>query len=270
MSRALRRFGRESSFNGSDETPDPSQMRATRLEHASAGDRPRELYRTGAALSRRLQWAFSPPWEGFGEPLNGQAIRRRTFEHLVGRFCPDALVETGTFLGFTTHYLADQGVPVYTVEHSPGYFHLSRASLRGLGNVRMILGDSAAALRALSRQRPFERPLLYLDAHWTERLPLAEELECIGQTWEEALVMIDDFRVPGQPGYGFDTYGGTALELERFDLDGALAAFPSAPPEQETGGRRGTAYLARGPEAQAALRSAVDQGLLALAGRPSA
>lgn len=245
-------------------------MKSVRLQPITPGDRPREVYRTAAALSRRIQWSVAPPWEGFGQPLNGQAIRTRTFELLMREFRPDALVETGTFLGFTTRFLAGRGVPVFTVENSPGYFHVSRASLWGTTDVEMMLGDSAAGLRRLSERRSFERPLLYLDAHWNERLPLAEELACIERTWEEALVLIDDFKVPGQEGYGYDTYGGTALEIERFELDGSLAAFPAASPEEETGGRRGTAYLARGPEARAALETAIDQGLLSLAARASA
>src|SRR4051812_28068411 len=202
-------------------------MRSMRLDPAGAGDRPPEAYRTGAALTRRVQWSFSPPWQGFGEPLNGQEIRTRTFQHLLREFGPDALVETGTFLGFTTRYLAEQGLPVFTVENSPGYFNLSRASLRNTENVEMMLGDSADGLRKLAERRPFERPLFYLDAHWDDRLPLADELSCIGETWDEALVLIDDFKVPGHPGYGYDTYNGAALEIERFDLDGSIVAFPA-------------------------------------------
>lgn len=243
-------------------------MRSTRLD--SDGDRFREAVRTALAFARRLRWSSSPPWEGFGQPLNGQAIRTRTVEHLLRGFEPDALVETGTFYGFTTSYFAGHGLPVFSAENNPGYFNLSRVSLRRFDNLEVILGDSADALNELAGRRAFKRPFLYLDAHWNERLPLGEELECIARTWGEALVVIDDFHVPGQPGYGYDAYGGVALELEQFELEGALAAFPAAHPEEETGGRRGTGYLARGEGAQAALRAAVDHGLLVLAERPSA
>jgi hypothetical protein len=54
--------------------------------------------------------------------------------------------------------------------------------------------------------------LFYLDAHWNDDLPLEEELELIFSVHPHAVVMIDDFQVPDDPGYQFDEYGpGKAL-----------------------------------------------------------
>jgi predicted O-methyltransferase YrrM len=52
----------------------------------------------------------------FDPPLNGQQLRLRTVEALIRFFSPDAVIETGTFLGDSTRFFADQGLPVYSIE----------------------------------------------------------------------------------------------------------------------------------------------------------
>ena len=53
---------------------------------------------------------------------------------------------------------------------------------------------------------------VYLDAHWAEELPLAEELCIVASAWTRCVVMVDDFQVPGDSGYAYDDYGpGLAL-----------------------------------------------------------
>ena len=90
--------------------------------------------------------------------------------------------------------------------------------------------------------------LFYLDAHWEEHLPLQEELEIIFSNWNNAVVLIDDFQVPGTT-YGYDNYGpGKALTmnylkpLQHFQLS---AYFPAAEAEQETGAKRGCVVLCK-------------------------
>ena len=93
-----------------------------------------------------------------------------------------------------------------------------------------------------------ESVFAYLDAHWEEDLPLAQELEIIASNWSHAVVMIDDFRVPGDEGYGYDDYGpGKALTADYLPF-GALTdwsiLYPLAASEEETGARRGCCVLA--------------------------
>ena len=63
--------------------------------------------------------------------------------------------------------------------------------------------------------------------------------------------MIDDFEVPGDPGYGFDDYGPgkrlTAQYLPDEDLAGWRRFYPSLPSSEETGARRGSCVLV-GPD----------------------
>lgn len=182
---------------------------------------------------------------GWGGPLNGQQGRREAFAALVHSTEPAAIVETGTFRGITTEWMAQNfKEPIYTCETDPRYFHQAKQKLAPFTHVYCELKDSRAFLRDLSNILPGERPVLYyLDAHWAEDLPLREEIEIILSADDNAVVMIDDFAVPGDEGYRWDDYGpGKRLTLEIFE--GTLATeahlfFPSLPSGAETGAKRG-------------------------------
>ena len=92
------------------------------------------------------------------------------------------------------------------------------------------------------------RLFFYLDAHWGKDLPLQKELALILEQFETFAIMIDDFEVPGDPGYGFDDYGaGKQLSLRDFPLhkDKRVTCYlPSVPSSQETGLRRGAIVAA--------------------------
>lgn len=240
-------------------------MIVERLEPRSGTRRVKDWAIGARALLRRLRWSRKPPWPGFGEPFNGQALRRKAFEELVDQFAPTAFVETGTFVGSTTKYLAGFGRDTYTVEVNTGFQAVARMALRGSKNVTMICGDSAAGIQHLAHAQKITRPLAYLDAHWEERVPLAEELDCLFANWDEVLAVIDDFHVPGEPGYGYDIYAGVPLSVDGISLPpDALIAYPAAPAGSETGARRGTAFVARGSAAVAALKSAESKGLVSV------
>jgi hypothetical protein len=94
--------------------------------------------------------------------------------------------------------------------------------------------------------------LFYLDAHWGEDLPLFEEIAKIFSSCAQAIVMIDDFKVPNDDGYGYDDYGiGKALTREYIAplvSEFQLAEFyPRTPSAAESGFRRGCVVVARNP-----------------------
>lgn len=194
---------------------------------------------------RRLAW---------GGPFNGQAVRCLLFATLVERLRPAAIVETGTHLGTTTEWMSAFQVPVFTCESSKENYGFAQARLSPIRNVTVTLGDSREFLRRLlkgplldARQ---EAIIFYLDAHWNADLPLAEEVDLIFGSCPSAAVMIDDFEVPGDAGYGFDSYG-PSLTLNASYVAVAvrehrLAAFyPSSPSSAETGVRRGCLVLCK-------------------------
>lgn len=215
------------------------------------------------AASRFVTWRRTPPWPGFGEPFNGQRERLVTIRSLVADFSPGGFIETGTFLGHTTRFFSGNGIPVYTVEVKPSIYAAARVRLSFDHNIHMMRANSSDAIVQIASQRPFERPFAYLDAHWWEDLPLPKEVSTILATWPEAIIVIDDFFVPGDESYGYDLFRGEPLALEMLDLpEEAVAAFPAQPGSQETGGRRGTVYIAAGADATAALRAQIGAGRL--------
>jgi predicted O-methyltransferase YrrM len=166
---------------------------------------------------------------------------------------PGLILETGTYLGTTTELLAEFGLPIVTVESSTRNYAFARARLRRFRNVQLRLGDSRTEmLRALDRHSttPKGRPVFaYLDAHWNVDLPLAEELEVVFAHCPNAVVMVDDFRVPDDPGYGYDNFGsGKAIDQSYIapavGTYGLAVLYPVLPSAQETGQRRGCAVLA--------------------------
>jgi hypothetical protein len=185
-------------------------------------------------------------------PFNGQRARCELFRAIVHACKPAAIIETGTHRGVTTEYMASAvDVPVFTVELAKRNFGYARAKLRGHRHVHVSRGDSRKFLSRLIRSGRLTEGTVfaYLDAHWWgEELPLADEIAAIFSKLARAVVMIDDFEVPWDGGYGFDDYGpGKALKSDYIQPSiktFSLVAFgPSTASRDETGARRGCVVL---------------------------
>jgi hypothetical protein len=197
----------------------------------------------GRCPSQRDRW---------GGPFNGQSARRHLVEALIANCRSAAIIETGTFQATTTEYLATTGLPVFTIESDPRNFGFSLRRTWWRRNVNMRLCDSRAGLRSLldgPLQRHSDRNLLfYLDAHWQDDLPLAEEIDIIFSRCPNATVLVDDFEVPGDPGYGFDNYGnGNSLNhayiAEKVRAYALSVFYPSIHSSDDDGLRRGCVVL---------------------------
>ena len=185
----------------------------------------------------------------WGGPFNGQCFRQLMYLDLALACNFEAIVETGTFRGSTTRFLAQNsgGAPVYSCEYGPLNFEFAKWRLRGDQNLFLFNLDSRNFIRDLKISRQ-AKTFFYLDAHWGADLPLREELNLIIQKFEKFVVMIDDFEVPNDPEYQFDDYGpGKRLSLRDFPLhqdNGIACYFPARPSCQESGLRRGVIVLA--------------------------
>ena len=191
----------------------------------------------------------------WGGPFNGQIRRSELFLAMLSACEPSAIIETGTYTGSSTEFMAKASRrPVYSVEADRRNFGFARMRLIRYRNVKLSLGDSREFLTQFVERystRYAERPLLfYLDAHWGEDLPLSDELKIVFSSLPRAIVMIDDFQVPGDAGYTFDDYGPGRMLTH--DYIAPLVAqhqltefYPKAPSVTDSGRRRGCVVLAR-------------------------
>ena len=214
-----------------------------------------------------------PDWRSsWGGALNGQSHRQRMVETFIRELPLETIVETGTYRGTTTAFLASlTSVPIYTVECDARRQGFSLPALRRFDNVHRYGGDSREFLRMLASKPDLENQviLFYLDAHGTPDyvnargtadLPLADEVDIIFRRWQRALVLIDDFQVPDDDGYGYDNFGrGKALTCDYLRLAirrfGLRTFFPSVTSDSETGFKRGCVVLAADADLIAALRT---------------
>jgi hypothetical protein len=155
-------------------------------------------------------------------------------------------------------------LPIYTVEYDDRKFGFALQNLRGLSNAHLEQGDSRAFLRKMFRGRnlPSGHVFVYLDAHWFDDLPLAEEIEIIFSSQRSTVVLVDDFKVPGDDGYAYDDYGeGKALTTDYVEplraRFGLKLFFPSLRSDEETGLKRGCVVIASDPDLVAHLRELV-------------
>lgn len=183
--------------------------------------------------------------------FNGQRQRKNIFIDIIKAVSIDAIIETGTWLGNTTGYMrqtADK--PVYSCELNPRFFALAKMRLADMSEVHLSLKDSRKFIQDRCQSDLAAKTIFfYLDAHWYDDLPLGEEMELIGSCWKQYVILIDDFQVPDDAGYGFDNYGaGKALALEllepAIEKYNLAVFFPSALSSDETGGKCGCVVLA--------------------------
>lgn len=226
---------------------------SAQLQRISNGIRRRFVSLVGEANDGALDYYLGRiKKDRWGGAFNGQANRRAIFDAIVNRQEPTLIVETGTYRGTTTEALAKSGIRVLTIEGRRSNYGFARARLRRLPNVKVHLGDSRERLRALLREMNGSgKPgslFAYLDAHWDADLPLRDELDIVFRWDPDAIVMIDDFRVPDDAGYGYDNYGpGAVLDAEYIgptvQMLGLVSLYPVLPSGQETGARRGCVII---------------------------
>jgi tetratricopeptide (TPR) repeat protein len=206
--------------------------------------------------------AFSQEMQNsWGGPFNGQPMRREIFLQIVARTRPVCILETGTYRASTTDFMATAtDLPVLSSESNIINFHFARRRVGHLPNVSLFHMDSRAFLQSYVPIccRADTTTFFYLDAHWAEDLPLAEELAIVFELAPRSVVMIDDFQVPDDPGYTFDDYGpGRRLSLDYLEPLARYRPhyFFPGPSEREGGHRRGCTVVTLDP----ALAGALDQ-----------
>jgi protein O-GlcNAc transferase len=183
--------------------------------------------------------------------MNGQFIRASILLRMLNGFGFEGFVETGTFLGETCFLVLHQThLPVWTCEIHKDHAEAARQALDAWKpRVTLTCEDSRAFLERVLRDHSERKLMFYLDAHWWDDLPLRDEIRLILEHARRFAIVIDDFRVPGDPGFGFDSYGERVLQMEW--IAPALAGYgdrvttwyPAYASSVETSYRRGMVIL---------------------------
>lgn len=215
------------------------------------------LYNIETALDCLIEkplWVDEPE-TGFNE----QQFRKQIFIELVASIKFTAIIETGTWIGNTTGYMSRQSnLPLYTGELDKRYFALAKMRLKNFSNIFFTNDDSRNFLSGLDIDTANGTYFFYLDAHWYDDLPLKEELAIICNRFKSFVIMIDDFKVPDDAGYGYDNFGReTNLSLEKFEKQfralNLKMYFPAVRSDMETGKKRGCIILSNTKELEGTL-----------------
>lgn len=181
--------------------------------------------------------------------FEGDTIMRDKIRSIIENNGIKTVVETGTYKGATTRWLAQWADKVYTFESNEANFDIAKSTLSGCDNVCMSNIDSVDGLQTLDEHgllNSKEKVFFFLDAHWQENNPLLDELKVISEMNIIPFISIHDFKVPDSD-LGFDSYNGQDYEwswivksIEKiYGKDGYTIEYNSA----AIGARQGIIYL---------------------------
>ena len=181
---------------------------------------------------------------------------------LVNRVDPDVWIETGTHMGWTSHWMARRflELEIWTCEVDGEYYQKSKENLAVFGDrVKLTQGDSRAFMREAKKRletgEDFPRrregmpplPMFWCDAHWYPPVPLREECAVVA-TLPRYVCLLDDFgcEAPHFDGDVFQELDGRRVDNDQLytaDIMGPVCwrpAYPSWP------GCKGVALFTKG------------------------
>lgn len=186
-------------------------------------------------------------------PFNGQKLRTKMISKIIESFCPDVFIETGTYYGNTLEFFLKYKKPTYSIEVNEEFYLIAKSRFLGNSNLILIKGDSATELSKINSQ---ENPtFVYLDAHWYSELPLSEELKAL-ERYKDIIIVIDDFKIPGNDEWSYDKYGTTELEIQSITFPEVFELyFPNYSSASDGGFMTGCIVLGKGQKALDVLSS---------------
>jgi predicted O-methyltransferase YrrM len=192
-------------------------------------------------------FVFMDNWSSL--PFNGQARRMSTIASIAANADFGVVIETGTYLGSSTPYLAGLfSCQTYTVEIDKHF--AERAQSRFITNhsslkISSLVGDSAELVAKILKNVPRDKLVFaYLDAHWLDAIPTNQEIKHLIEWGGDWVAVIDDFLIASDPGYKFDSYGDKVIGLGIIPQNSELQVWiPRESSDLETGVRSGTGYV---------------------------
>lgn len=137
---------------------------------------------------------------------------------LVSDFKIDTIVETGTYMGWSTGILAQVCQNVISIEINEEWHRKAKELNKQHNNIRFHLGSSQAVLQEVISSNA-SNFLFFLDAHWGEYWPLLDELTVISRKKIKPVIIIHDFFVPrtddtSKSKFGYDKYDDRVLDYD--------------------------------------------------------
>ena len=147
-------------------------------------------------------------------PFNEDTYMELYFIFLREKFGIKSVIETGTYHGKTTEWLADHFDDVMTIEVIETNYKIAKKRLDYKPNVIQCMGSSVDMLETmiLSANNPINM-LIFLDAHWYTN-PVLDELNAIWNTGLKPVLAIHDFKNPEDPTMGYDEYPDQGIVYE--------------------------------------------------------
>jgi hypothetical protein len=150
----------------------------------------------------------------FHLPFNGDNFIANNFLKLKEKFNIENAIETGTFEGGTTIFLAQNFKNVFSIECDEPSFKKAESNIKNANvNVNLIFGKSEEVLPSILNTIS-NNTIFYLDAHWYNDCPLKNELQLIKKFNLKPIIAIHDFLVPDSKKLGYDTYNGQSFTYE--------------------------------------------------------
>lgn len=161
--------------------------------------------------------------------FENDSFARAKFASIISEHKIETVIETGTYLGSTTIQLAYMCNNVITIEVNRDHFNQAFKNIADkeiaittlcpndkLSEQKMVMrmGSSELVLKNILPGLKNRKIFFFLDAHWGEYNPLIDELKEIANNQIKPVIAIHDFKVPGHPELGFDTYGDIVYEWD--------------------------------------------------------
>lgn len=179
------------------------------------------------------------------KPFNGDTFLCDKFLELKERFNINCAVELGSCVGGTTKWLSENFALVYAIEINQDYLRIGKQRAPK-DNIHYYSGSTVDMLPYVLCQIN-SNSIFHIDSHWGPNNPLLKELELISEFGLKPILEIHDFKVPGHPELGFDSYGGQDYDWEWikesvekiYGVDGYNIEYNS----EATGAKRGVIFI---------------------------
>ncbi|MFX1554506.1 MAG: hypothetical protein ACFFBV_11325 [Promethearchaeota archaeon] len=128
-------------------------------------------------------------------------------------------IETGTRTGITLKYVAEsyKHLKLFSCEPNKNYFSIATKKLKTFNSCKIYNETSQEFLPKILNREDLNKELIFffLDAHGEGfKWPLKQEIEQITYNLTEAIILIDDFKVPNNPQFNYDVYADQECSMD--------------------------------------------------------